>query len=106
MGAARDGCLHKSIGALAPSSSGLPLLLPCLHPCPHHPLLPLCTNPGKCSPCRAGGQGPEARPASHSSPQLVDAGQQADGSVPDVARVVDEAVPHLHLHIPGAESNW
>lgn len=33
------------------------------------------------------------------SPQLVDARHERDGAVPHVARVVDEAVPHLHLRV-------
>ena len=33
------------------------------------------------------------------APELVDARQQRDGAVPHVARVVDEAVAHLHLGV-------
>eukprot|EP00976_Prorocentrum_cordatum_P037714 766111-Prorocentrum_minimum.AAC.1 len=30
---------------------------------------------------------------------LVDARQERDATVPEVARVVDAAVPHLHVHV-------
>ena len=33
------------------------------------------------------------------APELVHAGQEGDGAVPDVAGVVDEAVAHLHLRV-------
>ena len=32
-------------------------------------------------------------------PELVDTGQQGDRTVPHVARMVDKAVPHLHLSV-------
>mmetsp|Transcript_24495 Transcript_24495/g.53515 ORF Transcript_24495/g.53515 Transcript_24495/m.53515 type:complete len:540 (+) Transcript_24495:1130-2749(+) len=32
-------------------------------------------------------------------PQLVHTGQQSHGAVPHIACMVDEAVPHLHLHV-------
>ncbi len=47
--------------------------------------------------------GPRARQSRRArrggAPELVHARQQRHGAVPHVARVVDEAVPHLHLRV-------
>lgn len=33
------------------------------------------------------------------APKLVNSGKQGDSAVPDIASMVDEAMPHLHLCI-------